>query len=146
MNRTALEAIWSDYDVREAFCYLTGDQQSPGPLNADHIREIVAQSAGENDGPDWIAVGWLTNGEAFLLVAGCDYTGWDCQANGWSNIGPTMDAILHPWLVPDDVRTRLRDLGLTLLDTCEDAPIGARCHNTTYSGPEARQRYLDATS
>ena len=41
-----------------------------------HIRE------GENDTLEWICIGQLKDGRWFNLEAGCDYTGWDCEASG----------------------------------------------------------------
>lgn len=41
------------------------------------VRRIIAMQDGENDGPDWIAVGELWDGRFFVVRGGCDYTGWD---------------------------------------------------------------------
>ena len=109
MTPQELEAIWGLYDCQQAFCYLTGHQECPGPLAWADVREIVAQSEGERDERDWIAVGWLHDGRAFFLAAGCDYTGWDCRANGWSVIGPTAESVIHPLVIPDSERNRIRE-------------------------------------
>lgn len=45
------------------------------------VDRFVMVHEGERDGDDWI---WYlkANKLDWILVAGCDYTGWDCQASG----------------------------------------------------------------
>ena len=66
-----------------------------------HIEE------GENDGPNWICIGKLKDGRYFSLEAGCDYTGWDCQAGGNVAIGTTYDQIIR-FGCSQDARQRFR--------------------------------------
>lgn len=47
------------------------------PFDAGMVRQVVAVSDGNHDGPAWLCVGVLWDGRAFALKAGCDYTGWD---------------------------------------------------------------------
>lgn len=148
MTPDELAAKWERYNCEQAFCYLTGHQEAAGPLAWDDVREIIAESEGERDERSWVAVGWLKTGEAFVLEAACDYTGWDCQAGGWSNIGPSLDVALHPAALPDAIRERvgaqLRAAGVALLDTVPEgqdlagALRGLRQHHTSWyrSDPE----------
>jgi hypothetical protein len=46
------------------------------------ISKVIASSSGCNDGPNWIALFQLHDERYLFLSAGCDYTGWDCQASG----------------------------------------------------------------
>lgn len=50
---------------------------SLAPFKRSDVKRLIATSEGENDGPNWIAVGELNDGRFFSLSAGCDYTGWD---------------------------------------------------------------------
>lgn len=45
------------------------------------IVDILASVPGEHDGNNWHWVVKLRSGEVFLVEAGCDYTGWDCQSH-----------------------------------------------------------------
>ena len=59
------------------------------------VKHMAACIFGENDGPDWI---WIFQTEDNLwayLVAGCDYTGWDCRSDGsWKGgFATSQDAI-----------------------------------------------------
>lgn len=53
-----------------------------GPI-VNVIRVVVCDE-GDNDGPEWVAVvEWSgPEGKFAVMAAGCDYTGWDCQAGG----------------------------------------------------------------
>lgn len=66
-------------DVRECF---PGCKVSLSPFTRMDVAEILASVEGENDGPPWRMAGRLHDGRWFYLEAGCDYTGWDCQASG----------------------------------------------------------------
>lgn len=77
------------YDWKEAFTYAHG-------YSISDVEEIIAMAEGENDGADWIIFGKLKDGRWFTLSAGCDYTGWDCQAGGSGEAWATEnDAIRH---------------------------------------------------
>lgn len=53
-----------------------GLQTSTKTFDRDDVEELIGIEDGDNDGPDWIAVGKLTDGRFFSIAAGCDYTGW----------------------------------------------------------------------
>lgn len=61
------------YDWEEAFSYSRHGDRSD-------VEEIIGIDEGENDGNDWIGLFRMKNGTFVFLSAGCDYTGWDCQA------------------------------------------------------------------
>lgn len=54
-------------------------------FNGMNLEDLAAATSidctrfGQNDGADWH---WtvVTGGRTWLIVAGCDYTGWDCQS------------------------------------------------------------------
>lgn len=46
------------------------------------VVEVVASSDGEADESKWLAILRLSDGRYAFLSAGCDYTGWDCSADG----------------------------------------------------------------
>lgn len=107
---TTLPEIREDHDWKDAFGFASGanaqgdaadirtaapgDDVSLDPFGIDDVAEVFAAVEGENDGPDWLAWGKLKDGRYFSLRAGCDYTGWDCQAGGHAEVASTKDAIL----------------------------------------------------
>lgn len=108
------------YDWREAFAHAGGDgygaanvRQVVGetvsvePFGRTDIAFIVGKAEGENDGANWVCFGKLYDGRWFSLSAGCDYTGWDCQASGTALVATTADSIVRLGLA-DDERERLQ--------------------------------------
>ena len=74
------------------------------------VSEVLAMAEGENDGDNWVGV-FRTKGGAFLYVtAGCDYTGWDCQASGSHETRRTLEQLVRECCTDDDRRR----LGLQL--------------------------------
>lgn len=59
------------------------------------IAEVEAFSNGKNDGPDWLCFGKLNDSRWFMLRAGCDYTGWDCQSGGLVDVAPDRETLLR---------------------------------------------------
>jgi hypothetical protein len=86
------------YDWREAFqaAYWV-DPQPPGAninkasFDTNDVAEIIAIVEGENAGDEWVACGRLNDGRYFSLRAWCDFTGWDCQSGGGSDVALTLD-------------------------------------------------------
>ena len=111
-----------EYDWSEAFGYCNPpgvvlperNNDNPVSLRKNYSREdvetILYSSEGENDGLSWIMVGKLKDGRYFYLNAGCDYTGWDCQAGGFSEVAMNLDNLLR-FGCDDDARNRF---GITL--------------------------------
>lgn len=59
-----------------------GSKCSSEPVTVDMISRVIAASDGEHDERDWVAVAELKDGRFAYVESGCDYTGWDCQADG----------------------------------------------------------------
>ena len=111
----------SDPDWEAAFEYAghpTGygmDNSSPdiialgecntAPFSIPDVAEVYKMDEGENDGPDWIMWGKLNDGRHFFLQAGCDYTGWDCQAGGCTYVSMNKDRLIHSAM---DIQSRRR--------------------------------------
>lgn len=83
-----IEQLRESYDWKEAFVYADG-------FGVDDIATIAGAIEGENDGDDWIIWGQLKRGDWFFLKAGCDYTGWDCQASGNSHLYATREELIR---------------------------------------------------
>ena len=91
-----------DYDWEEAFMYANEPEAVPpgADIGADgfgreDVIRVIALAEGENDGADWVGVFELRDGRFAALRAGCDYTGWDCQAGGDSNVATTEADIIR---------------------------------------------------
>ena len=74
-----------------------------------HVENTVesfkaALDEGANDGDDWICLGRLKTGRWFFLSAGCDYTGWDCQAGGRAYVSETRDLLERMAMTAEDRR------------------------------------------
>jgi hypothetical protein len=64
----------SDYDWVEAF--------KCAKVDLEQVATVGRRATGQNDEADWLAFGTMLDGRTFSLRAGCDYTGWECQAGG----------------------------------------------------------------
>lgn len=67
----------------------------PTLFGREDVIEIYGIDEGEHDGPSWIVAGLLQDGRHFYLEAGCDYTGWDCQAGGSAWVADTRDQLIQ---------------------------------------------------
>jgi hypothetical protein len=61
-------------------------------FTVEDVHTIHAEVPGHNDEMDWFWVIELTDGRFVLTQAGCDYTGWDCQSGGESQITGSAEA------------------------------------------------------
>lgn len=77
------------------------------PFTREDVTTILAMDEGEHDGPPWIIAGQLKDGRWFFLEAGCDYTGWDCQAGGSVLVAGTKDDLIR-YCITDEHRARLK--------------------------------------
>lgn len=126
------------YDWREAFAFAGGEgygsadvrrcigepaDLSAEPFGRHDVAFIVGQDEGENDGANWICFGRLWDGRWFALSAGCDYTGWDCQASGCAFVAASAEALVRLGLT-DDERERLAP--------CAPERVAARVEPDTY--------------
>ena|SRR3990167_9313840 len=59
------------------------------------IAEVIDAREGEPDGKDWQLLVKLKTGKFGWLRAGCDYSGWDCQAGGDSGIADSQEEALR---------------------------------------------------
>lgn len=72
------------YGWEETFTHYKGNPTAAPPDNPintsaysrEDVAEVIACQDGDNDGPDWVAIGRLKDGRYFTIRAGCDYTGW----------------------------------------------------------------------
>lgn len=95
-----------DYNWGEVFCFAGKDSgentggATPDPavpsdkidcssFGVDDVLFIMGMDEGENDTSNWLIYGKLKDNRWFYIEAGCDYTGWDCQAGGNSCIAKT---------------------------------------------------------
>lgn len=107
-----LEQMQADYDWSEAMKIakapygVVGYSGSLAFSGWQDIAEIIAYDAGENDGANWIAAFRLHDGRYLFLAAGCDYTGWDCQAGGFTQLAATLDDLIRLAMGRED-RVRL---------------------------------------
>lgn len=81
-----------DRDLKE---YLTFNTDR---FDLTDIYNIYAEVAGHNDEYDWYWVLELRDGRFLLVSAWCDYTGWDCQSGGESEVASSAEeaAMLAP--------------------------------------------------
>jgi hypothetical protein len=101
-----------DYDWREAFGYagepdtnagapriqatITNTQISIAPFTREDVVEIAGlfiENEGERGEETWHIYGKLKDGRWFYLSAGCDDTGWDCQASGSAIVGASREDV-----------------------------------------------------
>lgn len=71
----------------------------------EDVKSIKGISEGEGEGPNWIIWGQLKDGRWFFLIAGCDYTGWDCQSSGKAIVAKTRHSLLK-YALDNDSRER----------------------------------------
>ena len=96
-----IKEMQNDYDWQEAFSYFNCD--------INKVQKIIAYDNGENDSQDWIGIFQREDGKYIYGEAGCDYTGWDCQAGGHSETFDTLEKALSKISLPEETRTRLKD-------------------------------------
>ncbi len=77
----------SGYDWEEAFAYF--------PANIGDISRVIKAEEGENDGADWVVLAETSKGQFLAARAGCDYTGWDCQAGGSGTLHNTEEDAIY---------------------------------------------------
>lgn len=95
-----VEAIKNDWNWQQAFDYAT--------YPIEDIVEVIAADEGENEGANWIGIFKYTNGKYSVLRAGCDFTGWDCQASGTDEVYNTLEEAISPITITEEERERFR--------------------------------------
>lgn len=108
MSDIDLNDFKADWDWRHAFYeavsgYCGDVVDSLGPIES--VTKVHYASEGENDGDSWIAVvEWSGEEGGFAVVdAGCDCTGWDCQASGFIDYYPSLSLAISS-LTPEQAR------------------------------------------
>jgi hypothetical protein len=94
----AVPEVIRDSDWFEAFGY--------APFAITDVVEVCYLVDGQNDEDSWVGVFKLKNGNFGYLTAGCDYTGWDCQAGGNGDTRATLEEVIRD-LVGEDDRVRM---------------------------------------
>ena len=82
-----------------------GSDVSTAGFAVEDVKKIIGIQEGENDGAAWEICGQLKDGRYFLLTAGCDYTGWDCQAGGSACVAKNRRDIVK-WGLTDELREK----------------------------------------
>lgn len=114
VRELTLEAFRESYDWEEIFDQFVnpvtpvlGDTVvGIGKISRGDVRDIIALVEGEGDGPDWVGLFKLKDKRYVTVTAGCDYTGWDCQAGGKAQVASTLKKAVRFGL-SDDERDRL---------------------------------------
>ena len=76
------------------------------PFDYPDLLQEYGRSEGENDESDWLIWGQLKDGRWFFIEAGCDYTGWDCRADGRAWVANSREALVRGGM-GDEARHRL---------------------------------------
>lgn len=84
------------------------DMDCSSPILTEDVAMIIACREGENDEMNWELLGQLKDERFFYLSAGCDYTGWDCQAGGAISVGYSLKAVMQYGMT----KSNAADLGL----------------------------------
>jgi len=85
---------------------ILGFTGSNEPFARSDVQRIIAISDGVNDELDWIGLFELNDGRFAFVRAGCDFTGWGCQASGDAEVGSSVDDLVRLAL-NDEERRRL---------------------------------------
>jgi len=104
-NSLAVGNMLEDEDWERVFEYAAAGDIFPAPphdhrislmgFTRDDVKVIQHIREGENEILTWICIGQLKDGRWFNLEAGCDYTGWDCQASGRTVVAADYDTLVR---------------------------------------------------
>jgi len=103
-------------DWKHAFEYASPPYIEPVPPTSDvsltgfdraDVTGIAHIEEGEYDEDHWMCIGQLRDGRWFCLEAGCDRTGWDCRAGGWTTVSRTYAHLIRLGC-SEDIRRRFR--------------------------------------
>lgn len=96
----AMAGGWG-YDSDEEYSKDSCEAVPPGSkvdttvFSRHDVKRVIALSNGENDVAEWLVAVELHDGRFGFVAAGCDYTGWDCQAGGHACIAATEDDLIR---------------------------------------------------
>jgi hypothetical protein len=107
------------------------------------VADVTAFSNGSNDGDPWIAVMLLDDGRWAWLSAGCDYTGWSCQAWGESAITDSLVDLMLGYVGDENAQRLGMDMPDRPRTSRSPGPkpppsSGKRSSKHTSSGPATR--------
>lgn len=108
-----LEEFKKDWDWQHAVSEAMNGNYSDSNADEDPnhpihlITEVYACDDGANDGPNWIAVAKMVDGQYVYITAGCDYTGWDCIAGGFAEYYGSLESACSKMTLGDSERDRL---------------------------------------
>lgn len=112
-NHDALPERIRDNDWCQVFSFAGHEPREAGigggiapGFDHEDVAEVLYTDEGEREGDSWIGVFKLKDGRFAFVSAGCDYTGWACQAGG-SGVVHTDLAFLLRMGLGDDDRSRL---------------------------------------
>lgn len=99
-----LNYIKEDYDWKEAFYFTKLEPALPnneceklaiGNYSQNDVEYVYMLYNGCNDEENWIGIFRLKDSRLVALSAGCDYTGWDCQAGGKSVAATSLNELWY---------------------------------------------------
>lgn len=96
------EKSYSSRDGQPNVSPVLGWDGDASGFTREDVVEIVAMSDGAHDEQNWIGFFKLKDGRYAFLSAGCDYTGWDCQASGHAIVGPDKETMLRLGIGKED--------------------------------------------
>ena len=107
-KKEEVDLFLDDYDWGEVFafaggggsnspeiCVVMGDKCPATLFSRKDVKVIYGSRAGENDGYEWLIWGKLNDNRYFYIEAGCDYTGFDCQADGRAWVASSKKKIIN---------------------------------------------------
>ena len=84
-------------------CPPTEDIDNQSVILPSDVEIIIRIREGENDERDWLLLGILKGGDYIFLRAGCDYTGWDCQASGSIELGKSLKQVMQYGMTEEEI-------------------------------------------
>jgi len=123
-----------DSDWQEAFAYVgepntyhrahvnpvPGSAASNAPFSRVDVTLLLGLAEGERDGPNWVCAGRLSDKRWFCLRAGCDNTGWDCQASGHASVALSLGDLILLGMDPEERERCGLDIDLSMLEGADD--------------------------
>ena len=107
VEKEEIDSFLNDYDWGEVFafaggggsnppeiCVVMGDKCPATLFSRKDVKVIYGSRAGENDEYEWLIWGKLNDNRYFYIEAGCDYTGFDCQASGRAWVASSKKKII----------------------------------------------------
>jgi hypothetical protein len=93
----------NDADVRPAH---PDEIVSLDSFGREDVETIFGIYEGIADEKEWECCGQLKDGRFFFIIAGCDYTGWDCQSGGHTFVSMNKNNLLQYGMTEEE-RKRL---------------------------------------